>query len=131
MYWAESQSKASQPVTPTMSYESQQRWIDRACQGLAYLKEAFPATPIRWRTLHPLWPGTEHDFWNDLRVAQMNAASVQVSAISKVPLLDLGRILLGQPTDGPRSIMKDKVHMSWYPGLYMYAEMVLHYLLEG
>jgi hypothetical protein len=51
----------------------------------------------------------------------------------RVKLLDVGRVLEGWPTTQGEefTILKDKVHLDWNPGLWMYGEMVLDALYRA
>ena len=126
MYSAESQERLGFPYMASIPLPTLQRWTDRSEQAIKNLKKLFPKTPIRWRTLHPLWPGTEIDFWNNIRIAQINEASRQVAVKANVPLLDLGHILTGLPTEGLLSVMQDKVSFFFNVYLYLISSLGAH-----
>ncbi|GAA5926607.1 uncharacterized protein JCM15063_000322 [Sporobolomyces koalae] len=117
----------------SLSPTTLEAYISRCVTALARLRALFPETKVTFRTLHPLHPGRSIDFFNLRRTVQLNQAALEVVARSErdgldVQLLDVARVLEGWPTTGSQTsgnILKDKVHLGWNPGLWMYAEMML------
>ncbi|GAA5901301.1 uncharacterized protein JCM6883_000171 [Sporobolomyces salmoneus] len=120
----------------SLSSSTLDSYISRSLFALSQILTSFPDTPIYFRTLHPLHPGRKIDFFNSRRVVQLNQAAIEIVSRQnslgrekgmEVRLLDIGRVLEGWPTmKGEEfNILKDKVHLSWNPGLWMYGEMVL------
>ncbi|GAA5971813.1 hypothetical protein JCM3765_003506 [Sporobolomyces pararoseus] len=122
----------------SLSLSTLDTYISRTVIALTELRQAFPETKkMSLRTLHPLHPGRSIDFFNSRRIVQINQATLEVlrrindhnkeEEAEEVRLLDLGKVLQGWPTvKGEEfNILKDKVHLDWNPGLWMYGEMVL------
>lgn len=124
----------------SLSTSTLESYVSRASFALTRIKASFPTTRVYVRTLHPLHPGRPIDFFNSRRVSQINQATLEVvarrngaSEREEVRLLDVGKVLEGWPTtnEGGHNILKDKVHLGWNPGLWMYGEMVLDALARS
>lgn len=119
----------------SLSTSTLETYISRYVFALTSLRSSFPSTPVYTRTLHPLFPGRDVDFFNLRRIVQLNQASLEILSRCEgkgldVKMLDVGKVLEGWPTSGKESnnILRDKVHLNWNPGLWMYGEMVLEAL---
>ena len=142
MYLHDTHLKLKTPYEFSLSPSTLNTYISRSVVALSKLLETFPETEkISLRTLHPLHPGRSViDFFNSRRVVQINQAILEIlyrinhhnelEREKEVRLLDLGKVLEGWPTTtDPKgkveNLLKDKVHLDWNPGLWMYGEMVL------
>ncbi|GAA5995154.1 hypothetical protein JCM5350_002789 [Sporobolomyces pararoseus] len=142
MYLHDTHLKMKTPYEFSLSFSTLNTYISRSVVALSKLLETFPETgKISLRTLHPLHPGRSViDFFNSRRVVQINQAVLEIlyrinqpnelEREKEVRLLDLGKVLEGWPTTtDPKgkveNLLKDKVHLDWNPGLWMYGEMVL------
>ncbi|GAA5920999.1 hypothetical protein JCM1841_003250 [Sporobolomyces salmonicolor] len=133
MFLHDTRLRAHRPYRLSLTLPQVHTWIDRASVALSHLRDAFPSTPLSFRTLHPLWPGGPNDFFNSHRTQQLHEATRVVLRRAEedgldVRLLDVGRVLEGMPTTGDARILRDKVHLGWSPGLWMYSEMMLEAL---
>ncbi|GAA5865573.1 hypothetical protein JCM1840_001446 [Sporobolomyces johnsonii] len=133
MFLHDTRFRARLPYHLSLTLSQARTWIDRSSVALSHLRRAFPSTALYFRTLHPLWPGGPNDFFNSHRTQQLLEATRVVLRRAEedgldVQLLDVGRVLEGMPTTGDERIMRDKVHLGWSPGLWMYSEMMLEAL---
>ena len=135
MYLHDTHVRLDTPYEFSLSSSTLDTYISRSVFALSQLRSSFPSTPISSRTLHPLFPGRDVDFFNLRRIVQLNQASLEILSRCEekeldVRLLDVGKVLEGWPTSGKEqhNILRDKVHLRWNPGLWVYGEMVLEVL---
>lgn len=137
---------SSSPSESTWGWQPSQvsHYLNRFSSALPLLQETFPSSPpIMLRTLHPLAHVVPpaRDFWNPLRISQLNSAIRAASSPSSSPshadtslasplpqveLFDLHRILDGMPeTELLRNGGKDRVHLEWKTAGWIWMEGIL------